>query len=148
MCFNPPYSANIVTNFGKHFLSLLAKHFPPYNKFHRIFNKNTVKISYNCMPNMKTIIHSENLKISYPKIIIKENNCNCVDKAKCLLGQNCFINNIIYKAVLTSTNPYYKEKVYFGKLKLYSSNNTQVTKGNLSFQSTKQALNYPTKYGE
>ena len=35
--FNPPYSANVVTKVGKHFLSLLDKHFPPHNKFHKIF---------------------------------------------------------------------------------------------------------------
>ena len=53
--FNPPYSANVVTNVGKHLLSLLDKHFPPHNKFHKIFNINTVKISYSCLPNMKII---------------------------------------------------------------------------------------------
>ena len=30
-----------------------------------------------------------------------------------MLSQNCLINNIIYKAALTSTNPHYKEKIYF-----------------------------------
>ena len=44
--FNPPYSANDVAKAGKHFLSVLDKHFPPHNKFHKKFNRNTVKISY------------------------------------------------------------------------------------------------------
>ena len=58
--FNPLYSSNVVTKVGKHFLSLLDKHFPPYNKFHEIFNRNTVKISYSCLPDMETIINSHN----------------------------------------------------------------------------------------
>ena len=114
---NPPYSANVLTKVGKHFLSLLDKHFPPHNKFHKIFNTNTVKISYSCMPNIKTIINSRNHKITNPKTITKERTRNCVDKAKFPLRQNCLINNIIYKAILTSTKPRYKEQIYFGKLR-------------------------------
>ena len=54
--FNPPYSANVVTKVWKHFLSLLDKHFPSQKKFHRIFNRSIVHISYSCLPNMKTIL--------------------------------------------------------------------------------------------
>ena len=95
---------DIVSKVGEHFLSLLDKHFPPHYKFDRIFNRNTV---------MKTIINSHNHKITNPKTITKERTGRCVDKAKCLLSQNCLINNIIYKAALTSTNPCYKEKICF-----------------------------------
>ena len=45
--------------------------------------------------------------------ITKDRTCNCVDKAKCPLSQNCLVNKIIYKAVLASTNSHYKEKIYF-----------------------------------
>ena len=95
---------DIVSKVGEHFLPLLDKHFPPHYKFHRIFNRNTV---------MKTIINSHNHKITNPKTITKERAGRGVDKAKCLLSQNCLINNIIYKAALTSTNPCYKEKICF-----------------------------------
>ena len=75
---------------------------------------------------MKTIINSHNHKITNPKTITKDRACNCVDKAKCPLSQNCLVNNIIYKAVLTSTNPHYKEKIFFStaktKFKLRYSN--------------------------
>ena len=66
------------------------------------------------MLNMKTIIDSHNHKITNPKTIAKEKNCNCADKANGPLSQNCPINNIIYKAVLTSTNARCEEKIYFG----------------------------------
>ena len=99
--FNPLYSANVVTKVEKHFLSLLYKPFPSHYKFHKISNRNTVKISYSGMPNMKTIINSHNQKITNPKTITKERTDNCVDKAKFPLSQK----NIIYKALLTLTNP-------------------------------------------
>ena len=55
--YNPPYSANIKTNIGKTFLNLIKnKHFPKTNKLHKTFNRNTVKISYNCMSNIPSII--------------------------------------------------------------------------------------------
>ena len=63
MCFNPPYSTNIVTKVGKHSLSLLDKHFTQPSKFQKVFNRSTVKISYSCIPNMKTIINLHNLQL-------------------------------------------------------------------------------------
>ena len=46
--FNPPFSKNVSTNIGcKKFLNgLINKHFPPQNKLHKIFNRNTLKLSY------------------------------------------------------------------------------------------------------
>ena len=115
--FNPLYSGNVVTKVGKHFLSLLDKHFPPHNKFHKIFNRNTVTISYSSLPNIKTIINSHNHKVTNPKTITTDGTHNCIDKARCPLSQNCLVKNIIYKAVLPSNNPHYREKIYFGTLR-------------------------------
>ena len=58
--FNPPYSVNVETNIGKSFLKLIDKHFPKTNKFHKIFNRNNVKISYSCLPNFANKIKSHN----------------------------------------------------------------------------------------
>ena len=109
--FNPPYSANVIAKVGRHFLPLLDKNFPPNNKFHKIFHRNAVKISYSCMPNLKTITTIHTIKkFLIPRPIIKGRTYNCVDKAKFPLSQNCLVNKFIYKAVLTSTNPRYKQK--------------------------------------
>ena len=51
--FNPPFNVAVTTNVGKAFLSLLDKHFPPHSKYHKLFNRNNVKISYSCLPNMQ-----------------------------------------------------------------------------------------------
>ena len=64
--FNPPYSKNVTTKVGKFFLSLIDKHFPPHHKLHKLFNRNNVKISYSCLPNIKSIINAQNRKILYP----------------------------------------------------------------------------------
>ena len=47
--FNPPNSKNMETNVGKCFLSLIDMHFPKSNPLHKIFNRNTLKLSYSCI---------------------------------------------------------------------------------------------------
>ena len=54
--FNPRYSVNVKTNVGKLFMRLIDKHFPRHHKFHKLFNRNNVKLSYSCMPSMKNVI--------------------------------------------------------------------------------------------
>ena len=61
--FNPPYSKTVRTKIGKFFLQLIKKHFPKEHKFHKIFNRNTLKLSYSCMPNIKTKINAHNREI-------------------------------------------------------------------------------------
>ena len=51
-----PYSANVVTKVGKHVKSLLDKHFPSHNKFHKLFSRITGKIRYNCIPIWKQLL--------------------------------------------------------------------------------------------
>ena len=63
--FNPPFSKNVATKIGTYFLKLIFKHFPRDHKFHKIFNRNNIKVSYNCMPNIKSAV-------SYSKISNKK----------------------------------------------------------------------------
>ena len=54
--FNPPYSMNVENNIGKTFLKLVKRDFPRNNSFHKIFNNNTINISYICMRKISSII--------------------------------------------------------------------------------------------
>ena len=54
--FNPPYSQNVKTNIGKLFIKLMRKHFRKNSKYHKIFNLNTLKLSYCCTTNVGNII--------------------------------------------------------------------------------------------
>ena len=65
--FNPRYSINLETNISETFLKLVKKHFPCNNSFHKIFRKNTIKISVSCMRNISSIIALHNKSILYPK---------------------------------------------------------------------------------
>ena len=65
--FNPPYSKNVKTNVGKTFLKLVSTHFPKEHQMHKIFNKNTIKISYSYMRNIGSILSSHNKYIKSKK---------------------------------------------------------------------------------
>ena len=111
--FNPPYSKNVTTKIGKYFLNLLDKHFPKNHKYHKLFNRNNVKISYSCTKNMKSIITDHNKSILNPSKQSQE-GCNCRNKNNCPLDGKCLSENIIYKATLNSNKPNHKPQVYIG----------------------------------
>ena len=58
--YNPPYSSNVATNTGRRFCSLINKHFLKASKLHQIFNSNTLKVSYSCMPGVANVINKHN----------------------------------------------------------------------------------------
>ena len=66
--FNPPLSRNVTTNVAKRFLNLLDILFPKSNKFHKIFNRNTVKVSHCCTENLLSIIKTRNKKVTNEKV--------------------------------------------------------------------------------
>ena len=114
--FNPPFSANVKTKVGNYFLNLIRKPFPPHHKFSKLFNRNTIKVSYSCMPNIKAEIHKHN-KNALEKALEKHPDtqlCNCTNKNQCPLNGQCLTESIVYQANITANIPGYKEKVYLG----------------------------------
>ena len=102
--FNPPFSKTVKTNIGREFLLLVKKHFPKNHKLNKVFNKNNVKVSYGCMPNFATHIKSHNQKIIKANETVQNKKCNCRNKDQCPLQGNCLIENIVYRANITTTN--------------------------------------------
>ena len=105
--YNPPYDLRVKTNLAKKFLALIDNHFPGNHKLHKILNRNTVKVSYSCMPNLETYVSSHNKKLLHkhatpPNAIVE--SCNCRNKAQCPLNGNCQATAIVYKASVKSEN--------------------------------------------
>ena len=99
--YNPPYSSNVKTNIGKVFLRLITTHFHKQHVLHKVFNRNTVKISYSCMRNISAVISSHN-KSMMRKDATPVRECNCPNKDECPLDNKCLSSNIIYEAQVTS----------------------------------------------
>ena len=93
MWYNPPYCSSVNINLGKEFLKLVDKHFPDSHFYNKIFNRKTVKISYSCMSNVKTLIQSHNKTVisNFKNRHIKANtNNNSSNK----VSNNVDMNNI------------------------------------------------------
>ena len=73
---NPPYSIKVSTSVGCYFLNLVNKHFPPHHKFYKIFKKSGMKISYSCMPNMKSRININNKTVKNAQPSAQARTCN------------------------------------------------------------------------
>ena len=115
--FNPPFSRTVETDIGKKFLRLIDRHFPETHKYHRIFNRRTIKVSYGCMPNISSIISSHNKKVLNDRKPLEIGGCNCQvrNRQNCPLDGHCMTPNAMYEATVTSPDEeYYPEQLYVG----------------------------------
>jgi len=119
--FNPPYNSAVKTDIGRKFLNLISTHFPRSHKFSKIFNKNTIKLSYSCTQNMSSLIASHNKKILKDESQESQNSpedmrtCNCRSNSTCPLEGRCLEKAIIYQATVTAEN---KASTYIGSTEL------------------------------
>ena len=72
--------------------------FPNDNKLGKMFNKNTTKQSYNCLPNMKNLINSLNQNILKAKNVSPQ-DCNCSNQTDFPFNGYCLTKGI-YKATV------------------------------------------------
>ena len=101
--FNPPYNAAVKTDIGRKFISIVKKHFTRNHKYFKILNKNTLKISYSCTPNIKSIIAKHNKKVlSQHTTTNSGDNCNCPNKDNCPLDGECTKGALVYHADVTA----------------------------------------------
>ena len=115
--FNPPFSMSVSTKIGAKFLSLIDKHFPKENPLHKTINRNTVKVSYKTVTNMKKIIGGHNAKVLKKEDENKtksgetevKKECNCQKKEDCPMDGKCLSESVIYQATVTQTEAGQKE---------------------------------------
>jgi len=97
----------VKSKLGKRFLNLVCACFPKGHVLNKIYNRNTVKISYSCMPNMKAHIDVHNKRLLNKTKDQNDNPpkaCNCRRKEECPLEGKCQSKGIIYQATVHSDN--------------------------------------------
>ena len=102
--FNPPFSLNVKTKIGKEFFKLIRKHFPINRGFRKIFNLNTIKISYSSMNNMENLIKQHNARVLKNQEHSEKRSCNCRVKDSCSLDGKCLDKCIVYEANVVTNN--------------------------------------------
>ena len=131
-------------NVGKIFLRLVKKHFPKENPPHKIFYKNTPKVSYSSMGNVTSVLAAHNGNILYPKM--SDFCCNCRSKTDCSLDNKFLTPKIVYQAyVRNDTNV--RGNFTLGFLKHLLMSVSEITRKNLLIRSIGIALNCQNIYG-
>ena len=115
--YHPPFSSNVETSVGKTFIKIVKQSFPNGRPLHKIFNTNTLKLSYSCLPNVKKIIDGHNKKICDDNKKSKmqktpKKTCNGRKPADCPLNGQCLIRSIIYQATVTTEDDGSKETLH------------------------------------
>ena len=105
--FNPPYSKTVKTKMCKLFLQLIKKHFPKEHKFHKIFNRNTLKLSYYCITDIKTKIKENNREILQNTPSKKAKHCNCQPYENCPMRGACLKESLVYYAAICCNDKNY-----------------------------------------
>ena len=89
---------------------MLNKYFAPSHYLHKIFNSNTIKVSYCCTQNLGNIIKLWNKKLtSSNNLIILQWNCW---KKECQVDGKCRANDIVYRWIASATA--FHNKAYLG----------------------------------
>ena len=97
--FNPRYNSTVSTNIVYKFLQAVDDCFTPDHPLRKIFNRNTLKLSYSGMPNVKSIISNniksvlENQSVTSASQVDKV--CNCREKDTCPLPGKCLTTNVV-----------------------------------------------------
>ena len=94
------------TNVGELFFKALDKCFPHNHPLRKIINRNTVKLSYRCMPNIKRKISIHNSKVQQAKdnLPAEAPVCNCRNQACPLDGKCQSTKSLVYKATVVDGN--------------------------------------------
>ena len=114
--FNPPYNKNVKSKIARDFLRLIYNCFPAGHKIMKIFNRNTLKLSYSFIPNVQQIIKGHRQSVlensAQPTPYeARERASNCRKKEQCPLEGNCLSKEIVYQAQVTSAR---KTETYVG----------------------------------
>ena len=78
---------------------------------HLMLYRNTLKLSYSCMSNIKTIISSHNKAQINKSDAINDSNCNCRNSSTCPMDGKCNDQSIIYQAEVTTST---SKETYIG----------------------------------
>ena len=94
------------TQIGKKKFKLIDTAFPQTNPLHKLFTRQTVKVSYKCMPNMAKAVAQHNVKTlkDDTQRIVQQPGCNCQGgPGQCPVQGKCLTDSVVYRATVTET---------------------------------------------
>ena len=73
---------------------------PRHHKYRKFFNRNNIKISYSCMPNMASVIRNHNTSLLKDPTPTDIKECSCCQKTECPLDKMCLSGYLVYNALV------------------------------------------------
>ena len=104
--FNLSFSKNVAKKIGRYFLKL-TDIFLRY-----FFNRNIIKVSYSCIPYVKSAISSHYRIVLHPSVKSQSRTCNCINKKGCPLQEKCLSRNTLYEVDIMLEN--FQQEIYYG----------------------------------
>ena len=86
--------------------------FPKGHVLRKILNRNTIKVSYSCMGNMKSTINRHMPRFSKLKHQLKERVAIAEKNSRCPLNTACLTESLVYKATVLAEN--HEPQTYIG----------------------------------
>ena len=98
----------MATNVAKTFLTFIDKHFPKYKRLSKIFDRNTIKVSYRCLTNVKQTISNNNHRLLQLHRMKEPTQDSKLSSKKTLAHMKasegkCLTKCFVYKATVTET---------------------------------------------
>ena len=148
LTYNPPWNGNVKTNLGRKFLNIIDRCFPNGHPLHKIFSKHTLKLSYSCMPNKKSIIslHNKALLSDYHRSQTQTNEKECYSRKKdqCPLDGKCLTQNVVYQATVSTQS---SSETYVGLALQIFKSVTETTQHLFDIKARETKLNCRTNLG-
>ena len=95
-----------------------------------------IKVSYSCMPNIKSAINSHDRKILHPPVSSQSRTYNCIRKTDCLLQEKCL--STLYQADISLEN--FQTEIYYGILETkFKTHNYRMDSAKLKLQKKSQS---------
>ena len=133
-------------------MQLIKRHFPKEDKFHKIFNRNSLKLSYSFMPNIKTKINAHNREIlrNTPSKNTKHFSCrqqeNCPINSACLKESSVYYATISWIFLLLFNYKNFKQKLYEGSWETSFKKRYNNHKNSFNVPLYKHNTKLPTEY--
>ena len=124
-------------------MRLVDKHFPRHHKYYKLFNRNNIKLSYSCMPNMNNVIRKHNSKIMKNAASLPPKFVFALKKQTVLWMVNVFLSALFKKHLLVQL----LINITMVLVKILSKNVTITITILLEINLVKRTLNCPSIYG-
>ena len=109
---------NVRTRIGGCLFFLLNKHFPKNSRFYKLFNRNTIKVSYSSMPNYDTILKGINKSkvddATTRSGINLECNSQGICNKGCIAKNLCERKSVVYRATVHVNDIQNYKRIYNG----------------------------------